>query len=199
LKFLATTLLLTALMLAGPAFAQIDPDLDGIGIYYDLDGYEHCHYQVPPGTQLELYLLLTNPSSVAGVSGWECRIEPSYSAMNLVVNWHAVGYWGGFWDPPNFQIGLATPLPWAPAVHLLTITSLILDPACWWFYIVPHPTPTIPGQIIYVDGVDPGIIIPMYQSTGGPENPVAGVNCSCIPPPLPTEQASWGSVKSLYR
>jgi len=86
----------------------------------------------------------------------------------------------------------------AAAINLMTITLMLLSPDCAYFYIVPHPYPSIPGEIVYADGADPYNLIVMHQSTGGPDNPVIGINCDC-PPPIATDQASWGVVKRLYR
>ncbi|MFH1843538.1 MAG: hypothetical protein ABIF77_10070 [bacterium] len=196
MKLLTCLVCLSILLFSCPLFAQIDPDDDGVGIYFDLAGDEHCS-QVPMGIVRDLYLLLTNASAPGGVAGWECRIE-NYPEYNFIVNWQPIGWIGSILDPPNFQIGLATPLPWAPAIHLMTITVLVINMDCWWFSIVPHPLPTVPGEIVYADGDDLFNFIPMHQSTGGPDTPVAGINCSC-PPPIDTESISWGGVKSMYK
>ena len=191
---LAGALVLAAIA-AGIAGAQPDPDPDGVGLYFDLAGAVHVA-QVAPGTEVDLYLLLTNASAAAGVAGWECRIELG-ATNNIVTAWQAVGYTGSYWTPPDFSIGLQQPLPWAPAIHLLTVTVLVLDPSCCWFFIVPHPIPMIPGMILYADGADPAHLIPMHPATGGMEIPVAGINCA--EPPLPAASVRWGAVRCLYR
>jgi hypothetical protein len=175
----------------------VDPDVDGLGIYFDLEATEYCA-PAPLFVTFNIYLILTNASAEAGVYGWECRIEYEENYPVLVINWQPTNWWGGVWDPPNFAIGLATPIPWSPAINLMTITLMLLSIDCTYFYIVPYPYPSIPGEIVYADGADPNHLITMHQSTGGPDNPVLGINCDC-PPPIATDRASWGAVKELYR
>ena len=185
---------LVTLMLATSGSAQVDPDPDSIGIYFDLAATTHCD-QLAGSDFFELYLLLTNASAEGGVHGWECQIQ--YDPALLVVGWEAVGYSGSYFTPPDFSLGLENPLPWTPAIHLLTMTCLLISPECAWLYLAPYSLPVIPGQMAYADGADPWNIIPMYASTGGYGIPVAGVNCDC-PPPVPATRASWGAVKTLY-
>jgi len=175
---------------------QTDPGGDGLGIYFDLDGTEHCN--TPPLGPVELYMLLTNASAPGGVGSWTCRVEFDEVPSCFFQGFTANGYTGSIWTPPDLYIILIDPLPWAPAIKLLTLSFLINNPQCMWFYILPHPNSPIPGQILYIDGADPQQFIPMHRSTGGPGTPVAGLNCDC-PPPVNTEISSWGEVKSLYR
>ncbi len=183
-------------LMGGSAAAQVDPDPDGLGIYFDLEATQHCS-EVPLFTPFDMYLILTNASAAGGVYGWECTIEYDDPTL-IVLNWQPTNWWGGIFDPPNFAIGLVTPLPWEPALNLMTITAMVLAPDCTWLSIVPYPNPSIPDAIVYADGADPWNLIPMHQSTGGPDTPVTGVNCDC-PPPIATEKATWGGVKALYR
>lgn len=192
-RFTLLTCLVT-LMLTAAGSAQVDPDPDGIGIYFDLAATTHCA-QIGTYEPFELYLLLTNASAEGGVHGWECQVQ--YDLVLFVMGWEAMGYGGSFFTPPDFSLGLENSLPWAPAIHLLTMTCLVFSPECAWLYLAPYSIPVIPGQMAYADGADPSQIIPMHASTGGYGIPVAGVNCDC-PPPVTTARASWGAVKSLY-
>jgi len=190
-------LLVVALaLMAGQAAAQIDPDPNGLGIYFDLEASQHSA-GVPVFTPFTMYLILTNASAAGGVFGWECTIEYDDTNM-LVLDWVPTNWSGSVFDPSNFAIGLETPLPWEPAINLMTITAMMLTPDCSWLSIIPYPNPSIPDNIVYVDGADPWNLIPMYQSTGGPEFPVAGINCE-VPPPVSAEDFNWGGMKTLYR
>jgi hypothetical protein len=192
-----TTVLLFCLVCSGTmALAQNDSDPDGIGIYFDTAATTHCS-SVPMGP-FELYLILTNASAEAGVAGWECRIEFTDDPLFIVTAWDVHNWSGGFSDPPNFMQGLYEPLPWSEAINLMTISALTLTPECIWLFIVPHPYPSIPGQIIYVDAADYFNLIPMFPSTGGYAVPVAGVNCEC-PPPIAAKNTTWGGMKAMYR
>ena len=48
----------------------------------------------------------------------------------------------------------------------------------------------------FVDGIDPGHVLPLQQVSGGPGLPVASINGDC---PVDDEDATWGGVKALYR
>jgi hypothetical protein len=190
-----TLLTLGVLLTGSSALAQIDPDTDGIGIYKDLAATIYCAPETP-NAPFDVYLVLTNPSALGGVSGWELQLE--FSALVFALNWGYQGQAVNAATPPEFAVGLAAALPWAPAINLMTITMLALVPTCEWIHIIPTLNPSIPGELVYADGVDPGNLIIMRQSTGGPDEPVYGINCDC-PPPIATDEASWGNVKNLYR
>jgi hypothetical protein len=188
-------LALTAIA-ACPVRAQLDLGPDGLGLYFDLEASEYCG-AVQHGSPFEMYLILTNASAEAGVAGWECRIEYDPSSL-YVLSWVVHNTSGSYFDPPNFAHGLTPPLPWSPTINLMTVTLLKFDADCTWFSIVPHPFASIPGEIVYLDAGDNTTLIPMHQSTGGPDVPVAGLDCVC-PPPVAREITSWGAVKGVYR
>ncbi len=197
MKKLLSTLAIVALM-APIASAQLDPDPDGVGIYFDLGGNVNCDV-APVGAPLDTYLLLTNASAAAGVFGWECRID--YTPGVYILAWTLQGSAINAGTIPEFAVGIAVPLPWQPAIHLMTITVGVFAPDPIELWIFPLYLPSIPGVPCYADGADPGNLIEMRQSTGGPplgDPPVCVINGDC-PDPIPTEDATWGSVKNLYR
>ena len=195
MKKWACLLGLAAMFVGGSALSQVDPDDDGIGIYFDLTAETYCD-AVTASVPFDAYLILTRATAEAGVSGWECQLE--FSSLVFALNWGYQGQAVNAAVPPEFAVGLAAPLPWQPAINLMTITFMSLVPTCEWVHIVPTLQPSIPGELVYADGADPGNLIIMRQSTGGPDEPVFGMNCDC-PPPIATDEASWGNVKNLYR
>ena len=198
MRKLLLLLAMGTLLVSGQALAQVDPDDDMIGVYFDPGATIYCEQGIMPGQYGPgfLYLVITKPSAPGGVSGWECRLE--IGPCMFVLDWGYQGLAINAATPPEFAVGLAAPLPAAPAVILLDMTIFVTCLDCTWIYVKPTYSPSIPGVPVYVDGDDVGHLIPLGQSTGGPDEPVAGVNCDC-PPPIPTEQDTWGTLKTMYK
>jgi hypothetical protein len=182
---------LACLVLAANAFAQIDPDDDGVGLYQDQGGTIHC-WQADPSVPFTAYIVLTNPTA-GGVRGWECKLNYDtvfVFLLNTVYNGSAVNPC----TPPEFCVGLGSSLPVGPAVWLAELTLLLLIPGSQDFYMDVTSSPTVPGELVYLDEALAPVI--MRQSTGGPTIPVANVNGDC---PVDADDATWGGVKALYR
>jgi hypothetical protein len=181
----------------GTSFAQIDPGNDSIGLYFDLGGTDYCA-SVPIVTVERMYLLLTNASCTFGVAGWELVI--GYNPNNIwVLAWEYEGLAVNVEDPPQFAVGLIDPLPWTPVLNLLTIEFLVWESTCEWVFLLPfNYYPGEPSEIVYWSPECDPPLISLHQSTGGPDIPVAGINCEC-PPPVTKEIDTWGAVKTMFR
>ncbi len=81
MKKLNVLLSIFVLLLAANAFAQLDPDLDGIGIYFDAEATLTCAYTSVPFESVTAYLCITNPTDATGVSGWEATIVSAGPAV----------------------------------------------------------------------------------------------------------------------
>ncbi|MFN2370781.1 MAG: hypothetical protein ABR506_06450 [Candidatus Krumholzibacteriia bacterium] len=200
MKKIATAAFLLTLVLAhGYALAQMDPDDDGIGIYFDPCACVNC-VPMEPGPQ-QGYIVITHPTSQqAGVGGWEAKIwvEGPGVITNVAFEGNAINFAS---RADEYIVGIQIPLynPFMyPAVIVATIDFLLTDdatPLQWYIDAVYfHSAPE--EQPAYLDGDDYNIIIPLQQPTGGPTIPVATINGDCA---VPTTEASWGGVKSLYR
>jgi hypothetical protein len=206
--------LLLATLVATSAFAVVDPDPDMMGIYFDLTADNNC-LTAPNFAQFDAYLVLTN-STAAQINAYEM----SYTNVFFV---------GGVEDPINansffqFQtvvangvvsgvnvappgtplagdliVGLAAPLPYSDAIILHKWQYGFFGASPGWsveMYIGPSSAPSLPGGLPVVQGTDTGLMTVGY-STGGADVPVATINGDCV---VAVEEASWGSVKSLYR
>ena len=119
-------LLAVSFALAGGAWATpVDPDPDGVGIYFDQDATINCHF-VPIPSMLEAWICLTNASDPAGVHGWECRVEwPEYLFyLGSEINGISINI-GIF---PDFIVGLNEPLPWADSIWLARLDLFLVAP-----------------------------------------------------------------------
>jgi hypothetical protein len=193
-------LLLVSLM-ATSAFAVLDPDVNGVGMYFDTNADVNA-LEIGPGLQFQVYVMITNPEfDVSGIEfgynvittpGSESsyfRLSEVFPAGAINIGQNANAFLG------DYVIGLADPVPASPAVVMVTWTCMTLVPMAVEFYVTPSSIPSLPGDPVpaYEAG---GFILPLQQSSGGPDAPVACVN-SCTP--VAVEGASFGSVKSLFR
>jgi len=160
---------------------------DEIGLFFDQGAELPClraeAYSTPTA-----YLLLLDPSASGGVYGWECTLDytnvmligsPTINGVGLIVT-----------TPPEFQVGLASPLLRSPVVELARLQFLLLGGSAS-FYIYPFREAVTPQ---YADGSDPSILLPMTPRGMSGGALVAGVNLpECI-----TVDATWGQIKNVY-
>lgn len=196
LKILAT-LVISSVFLALPVFADpIDPDRDGIGVYFDPCACVNC-VPMEPGVHMG-FVVITHPTSDS-VGGWEARV--SWDGPAIVGNWEVMGTAVNFLNPPQFYVGIGTPI-YNPFTYPAVIAArfelqLTSDAVPVHFYIDGIFEPSLEsGQPAYLDGDDYNIIKPLQQPTGGPDIPVSTINGDCA---VPVEDMTWGSVKSLFR
>lgn len=196
-KLLLTLFVLSAL--GGAAQAQLDPDDDGIGIYFDPCACGNC-ITMTAGDH-RAFLVITHPTSPAGVYGWEAKVWATgpifitdVSVMGTNIN---VG------TPPEYIVGVTAPLinPFTyPAVVIAVFDFYLTNTATpaqffidgVWFHSLPTRVPA------YLDGANTEIIKELRQSTGGRTIPVAMINGDCQGV-VAVEGETWGGVKALFR
>ncbi|MEN8005499.1 MAG: hypothetical protein ABFS42_00680 [Candidatus Krumholzibacteriota bacterium] len=191
-------------LVATATFGGIDPDDDIMGVYFDLNADNHC-LTIPPSVPFMAYIILTNPTApainayelgltVAVPTGMEASIFRLASTIaNGVVSGVDVGTNGPLGG--DFIVGLAAPLPSQLAVVLHSFQYMLLANFIVEFYIGASSAPSIPGDFPVVQNADGSILMQVGVLSGGPEYPLAWIN-DCA---FPVEEASFGSVKSLYR
>ena len=197
--------LLLASLVATSAFAVIDPDDNMMGIYFDLAADNNC-ITSPASVPFFCYIILTNTTApaidayelglrVVTPAGMETMMFRLNSTIaNGVVNGVDVGtndVLGG-----DYIVGLAAPLPAQPALVLHSLQYMLLAVMPLEFYLGASSAPSIPGDFPVVQNAEGSILMQVGQSTGGPDVPVATVNGDCV---VGVEEASFGSVKSLFR
>ncbi len=200
MKKTAFALLLT-LFIAGGAIAQLDPDDDGIGIYFDPCACVNC-LDLPVGEHLG-YLVITHPTSELGVGGWEATITST--GPGVVTEWELLGQAINAASRPNeFVVGLGEPVinPYTfPAVVVAILHLYIIDDSAPIEFFIDgiyfHSIPDYDGPA-YLDGADYSILKPLQQIQGSPELPVAIINGDCAGV-VATESTSFDNLKALYR
>lgn len=197
-KLLLAMVVLSAL--TGVAHAQpVDPDDDGIGIYFDPCACNNC-ITMDVGMHRG-FLVITHPTSPAGVRGWEAKVWAEgpieITSVTMMGSYVNVG------TPPEYMVGTAEPLinPFTYPAVVVAAVDFFLDstttPAQFFidgifFHSLPEKVPA------YLDGSDINIIKELRQSTGGPTIPVALINGTCDDV-VAVDVETWGGVKALFR
>jgi hypothetical protein len=199
--------LLLASLVATSALAVVDPDPNSIGIYFDLNADDNCYF-VGPSVPFFAYLILTNTDAPL-VSGYEVGYEFTgpgpgqlFRLSSLIANGAVDGLdLGNSADPMvgDHIVGLASPLVTSEATVLHAWQLMLLAEVGMEMKIGPiiSGEPSIPGPYPVVLNADTQTLFQAFQSSGDPLLPVATVNIiDCV---VGVEEASFGSVKSLYR
>lgn len=194
-KFLLGLFMLLAL--AGSASAQLDPDDDGIGVYFDPCACNNC-ITMPAGAH-RAFLVITHPTSPAGVHGWEAKMWAEGPVF--ITNVDVLGNNINVGTAPEYMVGIVDPLinPFTyPAVVVAIIDFYVSSTASpTYFYIDGIRFHSLPEKMpAYLDGSNTDVIKLLRQSTGGRTFPVATINGECA---VPAETETWGGVKSLFR
>jgi len=192
-----------AILVSTSAFAQIDPDENGIGLYFDELGFEVCTVTTAPFEEVTAYLLATNITEEA-VSGWECEVVTFGAPVAPAWLLNGLQPLNAF-SAPLFAVGLGegdlATEPENNVVLLATYSAFVMAPTdVVEFAIQNLPAssfePPSPG---YAAGDNAGNLIPLQVSSGFPfGNVVAQINlpdCGVIA----NDNVSFGSVKALYR
>lgn len=192
--------LLAIALIASSAMAQVDPDPDGVGVYFDLGGTTFEKNTVAPFESVTAYLLVTNPSDPAGVAGWEMVINVAGGAV--APAWTLSAGLDVDSDPNAFQVGIGLAplaLPAGPTVLLATWVGFVMAPTdVISFTILP-----VPGSVSfdnapgYASGDNAGLLIPLQVSSGFPYGaPSALINSTGV---VANENMSFGQVKNLFQ
>ena len=175
--------LLIVLFSAVSALAHpTNPNTDIIGIYADTDGIVN---HASTDADLELYLVMNNPSGEEGVEAWECTIQWDNTSYYYVTEWDLHGNNVNADIPPSFVVEVFPPLPWTPAINLMTMQVYTTDPSvpCYFKVLPCENWQTIPDWPSYRNGSDPLDYRILYNSTGF-ENGIPNGNfplpCCCI-------------------
>ena len=184
-------------LLATSAFAQ-NWGSNNIGVYLDAAAESNCGY----GTGLIPCYLVGTGLETDSVGGFELKLTvagPGFGPMDATYPVDAANLAN---RPNEWFVGFGQPAPVSGgSVVFMTFNLLVTnDLAPTELFIEPIYFPSIPGSCVYLDGADYNVQLPLHNSTGDPLTgdtvPVMTVNGQCA---VPSEDASWGEVKSLFR
>lgn len=201
-------LVLFAVMMlcAGAANAQfIYEHNNEIGIYTTPNptaenAQQMATYSGAPGAGIMAYVVLTNPfntntnTPITSVGGFEFRIVLPANVFLLGAT--LPPQTTNFASSPDFLCGSNAPVV-ASHVTLLTLMLGEFSGAPSLVYLTPvqNAPQSVPGEMAITDYNDDFRISTAFPSSGDYGLPVFGLWTS----PVPTEDAAWGDVKSLFR
>jgi hypothetical protein len=153
------------------------PGADNIGIFWD-NSYIQESTTTGPNSFPEFltgYLVLKDPSTSSGLTGWECCTEVDGAGQFL--SWTLEGQATNFTSSPCFKVGVSgPPLPSQGDVLLATFQIMVTEFQAVTLSLRPDFVPSMPGQMSFYSADDPGTPLPMTTTSGLPE--VAWVNGS---------------------
>lgn len=184
--------LVVAMAMASSAFAVIDPDANSIGIYADMEA-DIVAMDVVAFVPTNIYLILTNPD-FAELYGFEAgyHFDGNVQILSaLHANPQALDVGG----TGNHIVGFGAPTPCTEATLLTTIQFLAFDANPIGVFLTgTDPSSNDLGlPTLLLDGGE--------LSTGGGTSTNGEVSLSIngFAPVVATEEATFDSVKSLYR
>ncbi len=211
-KSLIALAVTVALLGLAPGMAGAAPGVNTIGIFFDQSGSAASACTVmSTAAPLTAYVLALNISEPSGISGWElCLAKEGNFPAGLSVT--LTGQAFNAFTAPMYQVGLTgAPLPYAPAITLMTLSTFYIGGTYTLKFGLGPTTPTSfasapegPGPG-YVRGDDVSVIHRLTEVTNVPiaGQPgffwVAFVNDSANCPITATEESTWGGVKALYK
>jgi hypothetical protein len=171
---------------------------DIFGIYTALDNTAFANMNATAGTHT-VYMVITNASAQAGVWGYEMLLTFDPPGILTLINTEYAGQAINVATPPEYSVGLATPLPWSRDVRIATLTFFVAATTPARITVGPTTIPSVPGELVYVDGADVGNLIPLTPSSGDQANAIFGFNTGPLNPVIANDEETWGGVKQLYR
>jgi len=197
--------LLLAIPVGGKSLAQ---DTNLLGLYVD-EQMSDNNLIVEDVGLVPVYVVLSHPVNpnfngsgdprdVDRVGGFECGFV--LDSADFIVDSEFPMDHVNIGDLYEMIVGFATPYLVVGddrAVTLVTLTIFTLAELNSYIYLRPIDAPSIPGQMAYLDGEDDYStwVVPMGPASGSWDIPVFSINGGVVA----MENASWGSVKSLYR
>lgn len=189
--------LLMAMVIATGAFAQIDPDPNALGLYFDM---EATIVEGPAGVPFTTaYLLLTNPTE-AYVNGFELKINTDGAYIMGATFAGDVGgaNVGGDLLQGTFFVGFNAPVSTGQITEMAELTFMAVGDMNAMFLSSVGVDASLPTElpiIVYSDSSgDQWMHI--ATTTALPGMPCFIINGTGV---VATESMSMGSVKALYR
>ena len=136
------------------------------------------------------YLVLESPT-LPDIGGWELRLATEGPVT--VVGWQLTGQAVNFESPPQFVVGLGSPLPADAQVVLASCEFMLSEDAPVTFALHPVYTPSLPGEMSYIPySQDKEPLTPLRTVTGLPD--VAWYNASTPVCDVGATSLAWDGV-----
>ncbi len=184
-------IILSVLVMVGPAWSIISPEPDLMGLYFDTEADDFCVDGVAAFSNLTLYLIYTNPTPEAI---WAFRAGIELPDLVVVTSVFSPC------DPIvldgtiSFECGWSTLEPTVPAMVLVSLELLYMDanmaPAYFFLGSMDDPLDGVPSVMLSDQTwMDTGLLFG--------DGPVAMVNGDCSVSSV--EFSTFDALKALYR
>ena len=153
---------------------------DEVGLFFDLAGTVNClsDSTIFPFA-IESYLVLRDCSSAQGIAGWEGSF--SYPESIVMVGWDLGDNSLNISQPPEFVVGLATPIAQAPLLVLGTFSFIVNGPGEIYFHAPEQSSLSGNFYPLYVAGINTQTTTLMNYSFGSPLHPVSTIGLETCP------------------
>jgi hypothetical protein len=186
--------LLMAMLVASVAFAQIDPDTNMMGVYFDTEAMVPCLDDLAPNTFVTANLCIVNPD-FANIKGFECTMTVNGSIFAQAPVLPAGGLNVGSGD--NYLVGFDV-VPAEPVVILMSLPFLAFGGPVTFDLGPSVPSSGVLGlpmvAVVDSEGMS-SLVYTGYTTVDGLR--VAAINDGCGV--VDTENVSFDGIKSLYR
>lgn len=185
------------LLMASTAMAQVDPDPNGIGLFFDMGTYTTRCGSAASG-MLPLFLVASNIETPGGLGGWEAQVRLNGAGLMFLSAVLAGQGPINLYTAPEFQVGLGVPMDFAPNLLLATINYFVMAATPATFYIEPIAhAQSIAGECCFADGADVGNLVAFQAPQGLWSLPAALLNQDCGL--VAAEDETWGGVKGMFK
>ncbi len=183
----------------------VDPDPNGIGIFFDEGAVnESWCATAPTGSQLTTYLCLTRATDTSGFTNWEGRIESSVPGS--LVGFSIRGDGTNSAVAPEFVVSYGVPLPYQLPTVLLEITVDVVWQWSTGLRVWPVSEPSGSVELpAYATVASADVYQTLGYTFGWNENAKVPNWCAAINdntclsgPAVATDSATWGGIKALY-
>jgi len=191
-----------AAVLADP----VDPDDDMTGIFFDEGAIDESWCATAAtGSQVTAYLCLTRATDTSGFTNWEGRIESSVPGS--LVGFAVRGDGTNSAVEPEFVVSYGTPLPYQLSTVLVEITVEVVWQWPTGLRVWPASAPSGSAELpAYATVASAGVYQTLGYSFGWNAETKVPAWCAAINddtcltrPSVPTDSATWGGIKALYR
>ncbi len=161
--FFVLLVVLTASVFA----AQNASAQDKIGIYWDTN-YSQAHATTSAAFEAVTgYIVISEVMGTGGVLAWECAVD--IAGPGVATSWHIEGQAINAQSPPNFAVGLASPLPRGGPVMVASFELLVTEyPVPIELSLEPIYFASVPDRMVYIDAAEPDQLRALEPVNGGP-------------------------------
>ena len=195
------TILVALVLMGGVATvnAGLDPDPDGLGIYFDQYGNSNMH-DINPFTPFPMYIVLTWPTFTE-LYGWQAAVREADTSILYMLSCGFPGGGANVGTGMQFSVGYELPLVTNTATVLATmqVMTQTRQSICLELTGIDHPAIADERPLLWIAPDSPTVVrvsSMFYSSVSAVINDYIPSRCGSV---VIEEARTWGSLKALYR